>query len=139
MTIRLALRDAAVASTVFVILGFTAALALFWRAPKVFEGSIVAALAAGLCGLLGWAALCSGTTLPAWWRVILAGVLVGIMIHPVYFLTESFVQADFLSPGDLFIGSLFSLIVAGIITIPAGIVAAALSRALIGRLPGRSA
>ena len=128
------LRYSLIATAIFALVGFAAAVALFWQAPRIWEGSIVAGLAAGTGGFLGWTALCAGWAKPAWWRSLLAGVVAGIAVHPLYFFFLCALQRNWMAPSDFLIGSMFSLLVAGVITIPAGVVSAAISHVVSGRL-----
>src|SRR5688500_8815483 len=95
---RRAIRDSVIAAAIFSVLGFATALAVFWNAPRIWAGTSTAGLAAGLAGCVGWIALCAAWPRPAWWRVIIAGIIGGIAVHPFYFLLASIVQGPWMLP-----------------------------------------
>src|SRR5262249_36011361 len=108
-------------------------LFLFWEAPAWWPWIIVAALAAGLGGATGWVAVGGRLSRPAWWRAALAGALGGGVVHPYYWVLVGCASGELFSPSDFLNGCLLSLMVMGIVTVPAGIFAALRCRAL-GRL-----
>src|SRR5262245_16096223 len=124
-----------VAVVTFFLLGAATGLVLFQSAPRWLSGSIIAGGAAGLAGGLSWWATYSRNPPSHLWRFILAGIIAGIVCHPFYWFISGAAQGSLLPLSDLLFGSLFSCIVAGIVTIPAGIVAALLCRLLIKWLP----
>lgn len=116
---------------VYSLLGFATAAIVFAHAPARWSGSIVVAAAAGLAGVAGWAVVCGRCCRPAW-RAVLAGISGGVLVHPIYFLLVSIPCGGLLTLTELLQGTVFGLVVLGIITLPAGAVGALVSRACIG-------
>lgn len=116
-------RQVMVAFGVFCGIGFAVAGLVFANAPNRWGGCFTAAAATGLGGAISWPLTCGRRTRPQWRRAVLAGGLTGILLHPFYWLIAGALSGEGLSPRQLVGSSLFSLLVVGVITVPAGALA----------------
>lgn len=122
------LKQSLIVIATFALIAFLMALAVFSNAPRIWSGSALVALAAGAGGWLGWLLLCGIQSRPAWWRTIAAGILAGVALHPFYLLLECFYAGEMIALSDFLMGSMFFLLVGGIISVPAGVAAAVACR-----------
>ena len=121
-------RQLAIVAATFTLFGLFTSVFVFWNAPRIWSGVILAGVAAGVGGGLGWLLVCGNQLRPAWWRTTLAGIFAGVVLHPVYLLLSSLLTGELMVWSDLFTGSMFFLLIGGIITVPAGIAAAVACR-----------
>lgn len=116
---------------IFAVLGTAVAYAVFGPAPASISGCLIAGIATGFAGIISWALICGVTRIPDRVIACCAGIVTGVLLHPIYFFLTSGLEGLFLSLKDLILGSCFSLLVIGIITIPAGIFASMLIREIL--------
>ncbi len=88
-----------IVAAVFVVLEFAIATVVFSGAPRRWSGSLVVALATGVGGVLSWGIVCGRRPDPAWWRATLAGMVGGVVLHPVYWLLEIWMQGEHVAVG----------------------------------------
>jgi hypothetical protein len=117
---------------VFTVLAFFTSIVVFDQAPNRWSGSVAPAGAAGIGGLIAWAAICGRTSRPGWGQAAAAGALAGVLLHPCFWLLGAMQAGQLICISDLVRGSMLSLLVVGIITVPAGVVAGLCCRLLIG-------
>jgi hypothetical protein len=84
----------------------------------------VAGVSAGLGGAIGWAVACGRLARPAWGRVVISGMLAGLLVHPLYNFLVACISMEPISLGNVFSNSLFTVLVLGVVTLPAGVFAA---------------
>jgi hypothetical protein len=113
-------RQAASACGVFALLGFAVAGVVFAGAPRWWTGTATAAVAAGLGGASAWPLVCGRTARPPWWRAGVAGAVAGVLLHPYYWLLAGVGSGEVPTLAMVVEGSLLSLLVVGVITVPAG-------------------
>ena len=118
---------------VFAVSGFVTSAVVFAKAPNLWLGSAGAAVAAGLGGATGWAVTCGRLPRPAWWRVAIAGGLGGVFLHPYFWFLGGCLSGRLPTMSEVLTGTQLSLMIVGIITIPAGVAASLCCRALAGR------
>ena len=118
------LSQLALVSAIFTLLGFCTSIVVFWNAPRFWSGSAQSGLAAGIAGGMVWMLLCGNRSRPAYWRTILAGMLAGVILHPIYVLLISCFAGEWVAPADLIVGSMFLLLIGGVIAVPSGVLAA---------------
>lgn len=117
-----------VIAATFSLVGFLMALAVFSNTSQILSGSILTALAAGTGGEFGWLLLCGMQLRPAWWRTISAGIFAGVVFHPIYLVMAFIHTWEWIAFTDLITGTMFSLLIGGIITVPSGVAAAIVCR-----------
>jgi len=102
--------------------------------PSGWPKDLLAGFATGLAGLTAWRLICGRSSRPAWSAAIGAGIFSGILFHPYYHFMAAWLAGLWRWPPALLMASLFGsligLVAAGIITIPAGVVAAIACRTL---------
>lgn len=119
---------AAVVMVVFTALGFATALVVF--SHETWSSWALAGIAAGFGGVTGWAIACGRLGCPAWWRAAVAGLLAGVLLHPYYWFLAASTSYTDPSPSNILQGSLLSLMVIGVVTVPVGLGAALCCRGL---------
>ena len=115
---------------VFSLLGFATCALVFSQIPGRWTTSAIAALASSIGGVIGWAAICGRSSRPPWWRSAVAGALGGLILHPFWWLFAGLLKGDLLSLSELLLATTLSLLGAGYITLPAGLLAGLVCRAL---------
>jgi hypothetical protein len=120
----------------FVFLIFLACGACFGLCfPDPTSGGVALTFggSAGIAGSIAWALLCSHQRWRSHANWILAGMLAGVLGHPVFALLTYCVWRDtpFLAVPLV---TLFGLLFWGIITVPVGFVAAAVCRVVLAKL-----
>jgi hypothetical protein len=117
-----------VAGLIFAVFGVGCYFLMFGSAFGGLPASFVAAAAAGIPGGIAWWVLYRGPRRRHAGRCFLAGLFAGVTCHPLFFLIGGALNGERISLEDLLAGWAFSLMVAGIFTIPAGLLAAGVSR-----------
>jgi hypothetical protein len=119
---------------VFTPIAFVVGAYLFSDAPGFWLAAGVTGISAGLGGAMGWAIACGRLARPAWWRVLISGILAGLLVHPWFLFLGACISFQPISFRDLLTGWLFSLLVMGVVTLPAGVLAALCCRFIGGQL-----
>jgi hypothetical protein len=109
---------------VFTPIAFAVSAYLFSNDQGVWLGAGVTGISAGLGGAMGWAIACGRLARPAWWRVVVSGILAGLLVHPWFNFLGACISSQPISLRVLLTGSFFTLLVMGVLTLPAGVFAA---------------
>jgi hypothetical protein len=117
---------------IFAACGVALAASIFGTAPilGLVQATIAASVSAALAGFSWWA-FCLRARLYSTWRWLCCGVAAGVICHPLFWLISAGASGNLDFLPFLWLGSLFSLFVAGVYTFPAGILAAAICRTLV--------